>query len=108
RWPQSAEISPDGSGVLITLKEASYDENHWSTQAYLVSVATGELHQLTSTGRSNTEAVWSPDGARIAFTASRDDVSQIYVLDLKKGGEAKRLTDLPTGASGPIFSPDGK
>jgi dipeptidyl aminopeptidase/acylaminoacyl peptidase len=108
RWPTSAEISPDGSSVLLTLKEASYDDNQWSTQVYLLTLETGELRQLTFAGKSNTDATWSPDGTRIAFSGTRDDLSQIYLLDLAHGGEAKKLTELSTGASGPIFSPDGK
>jgi dipeptidyl aminopeptidase/acylaminoacyl peptidase len=108
RWPQTVEISPDGTQVLTTIKESSYEDNASSTQVYLIPVQGGETRQLTFSGKSNSEAVFSPDGTKVAFTGARDEASQIYVLDLQKGGEAKRLTDLPTGASGPIFSPDGK
>jgi dipeptidyl aminopeptidase/acylaminoacyl peptidase len=108
RWPDNARISPDGGQVVLTIKDASYDDNSWSTQVYLLSVATGDLRQLTFSGKSNTEPVWSPDGSRIAFTGTRDDQPQVYLLDLRNGGEAKKLTELATGASGPIWSPDGR
>jgi dipeptidyl aminopeptidase/acylaminoacyl peptidase len=108
RWPQSIDISPDGAEVVAAIKDASYEDNSSSTQLHLFAGSGGEPRQLTFNGKSNSEPQFSPDGTRIAFTGSRDEVSQIYILDLKKGGEAKKLTDLPTGASGPIFSPDGK
>src|SRR5205814_8993113 len=46
----------------------------------------------------------------IAFGARRegDDVPQIYVLDLSGGGEAQRVTNLSTGASSPLWRPNGK
>ena len=55
-------------------------------------------------------AAWSPDSTRIAFAAKRDDdeVNQIYVLDVVRGGEAQRVTAAPTAASVPRWSPDGQ
>jgi Tol biopolymer transport system component len=46
----------------------------------------------------------------VAFVARRDgdDVSQIYLLDVVHGGEAQRITTLSTGASAPVWRPDGK
>jgi dipeptidyl aminopeptidase/acylaminoacyl peptidase len=108
RWPQSVDIAPDGTQVLVTIKDGSYEENQSSTQVYLLPAEGGDLRQLTFNGRSNTEAVFSPDGTKVLFTSARDDNAQIYLLDLKNGGEATKMTDLPTGASGAIFSPDGK
>ena len=45
----------------------------------------------------------------IAFVAKRDgeEESQIYILNLKLGGEAQKLTKLSSGASNPKWSPDG-
>jgi dipeptidyl aminopeptidase/acylaminoacyl peptidase len=45
----------------------------------------------------------------VAFASKRegDDVSQIYVLDVARGGEAERVTSLVTGARSPQWSPDG-
>ena len=44
---------------------------------------------------------------RLAFAAKRDDdeVAQIYVLDVARGGEAQRVTSAPTAASAPQVEP---
>jgi dipeptidyl aminopeptidase/acylaminoacyl peptidase len=49
----------------------------------------------------------SPDGKWIAFVSKRGDdaESQIYVIAID-GGEARRVTNLPTGASIPKWFPD--
>ena len=66
--------------------------------------------RLTSNKGSESGPAWSPDSARIAFAAKRDDdeVHQIYVLDVVRGGEAQRVTAAPTAASVPRWSPDGQ
>jgi len=57
--------------------------------------------------------MWAPQGSRIAFVAKRewqgkkDEEPQIYLIDAD-GGEARRLTQLATGASAIKWFPDGK
>lgn len=66
---------------------------------------------LTSAAISATaaEALWmrdvmiSPDGNRIAFTYKGD----IWTVPVK-GGEAKRITSLPSYEASPVWSPDSK
>jgi dipeptidyl aminopeptidase/acylaminoacyl peptidase len=56
---------------------------------------------------------WSPDGERIAFSASRDpdlgsgDTETLYVLDLADL-HVKKLLASPGPSSNPMWSPDGK
>jgi dipeptidyl aminopeptidase/acylaminoacyl peptidase len=56
---------------------------------------------------------WSPDGKRIAFSASRDpdlgsqDTEQLYVLDLADL-HVRKLLDTPGPNTNPKWSPDGK
>jgi Tol biopolymer transport system component len=51
----------------------------------------------------------SPDGSRIAYCSSRDDIySQIYLMNADGSGQ-KRITNIKTGdACGPVWSHDGK
>jgi TolB protein len=53
------------------------------------------------------DPVWSPDGARIAFTSNQGGKWAIYVIDLATN-EVRRLTDEKTNAIAPAWSPDGK
>ena len=65
--------------------------------------------QITFSAGAESGVAWSPDSRRIAFSAKREgqDEAQIYVLDIAGGGEAERVTDVSTGASRPLWRPDG-
>jgi Tol biopolymer transport system component len=56
----------------------------------------------TFTAKQIREAVASPDGRRVAFTA----LDHVYVMDLP-GGPPRRLTDQAAGEYYPVWSPDG-
>ena len=103
-------VSPDGKWVVFNVSEPSYDPLKDVTDLWVVS-ADGSTapRRLTSSKGSESGAAWSVDSTRIAFAAKRDDdeVNQIYVLDVVRGGEAQRVTAAPTAASVPRWSPDG-
>ncbi len=46
----------------------------------------------------------TPDGARVAFVVAGD----IFWVEAKRGGDAKRVTDSPANDQEPAWSPDGK
>ncbi len=105
------QVSPDGRWVVVSVTEPSYDDNATNYDLWLIDATAKEpTRRITSTRRPETGVVWSPDSSRIAFSAHReaDDVPQIYTLDFARGGEAERLTNLPGGARGPVFSRDGR
>ena len=59
----------------------------------------GASVQLTSSDRSSSSPMPSPDGTQLAFLGrSGDDDNQVYVMPLG-GGEARKVTDLPLGAT---------
>jgi dipeptidyl aminopeptidase/acylaminoacyl peptidase len=103
--------SPDGKWVVFSVVQPAYDPKDQSSDLWLVpGDASTPPRQLTHSRAAESSPTWSPDGKRIAFTATRDGDtdSQIYVLDLASGGEAQRYTSLPGGVSDPHWSPDGK
>ena len=113
-WVADPQISPDGSRVIFT--RVVTDEKHtgYETSIWIVAAGGGESPARLTNGKHDARARWSPDGSRIAFVRSgeKDDSGkprppQIAILPLT-GGEAHVITDLPKGASGPIWSPDGK
>jgi Tol biopolymer transport system component/DNA-binding winged helix-turn-helix (wHTH) protein len=64
-----------------------------------------DLYRLTSTGRLDTDAAWSPDGRSIAYASDRDGDVDIWVQPVA-GGEPTRIIDGPGNDSAPTWSPD--
>ena len=105
------QVSPDGRWLVVSVVEPAYDDNAQLSDLWLIdTTARHSSRRLTSTRRTESGVVWSPDSRRIVFSAQRDsdDVPQLYSLDLEAGGEAQRLTNLSGGARGAMFSHDGR
>ncbi|MGY6555125.1 MAG: prolyl oligopeptidase family serine peptidase [Wenzhouxiangella sp.] len=94
-------ISPQGGHVVVPVTSHDMATDRAETRLWLLSVDGDVQRPLTKAGASAGNAVFSPDGTTLAFTARRDDDSaaQIYLLPMDGPGEASRLTDVPTGVS---------
>ena len=134
-------FSPDGNKILFdtsatNLGSASNGETYAPDQVYVKDLATGAISvvatssngSLPAGGKVTTasfEAVFSPDGTKIAFASNArnlgpasDGTDQVYLKDLATGA----VTLVSVGAAGaaanyatqyhdsydPVFSPDGK
>ncbi len=102
------QVSPDGKHVAYQLTTVDLAANKSSTNLWVVATdGKSPPRQLTTTTKSDRHPRWSPDGSKILFESSRSGETQLWIIDLA-GGEAKQLTTLSTGASGGIWSRDGK
>lgn len=99
--------SPDGTKVVVTRPENPIDACP-PTDIHLVAVD-GSEDPVVLAGEPATEegAVWSPDGTRVAFTSTRENNHDIYLMDAD-GSNIVRLTDHPGRDSDPAWSPDGE
>jgi hypothetical protein len=99
-----AAFSPDGSRL------AAISDSGASPDVWVFDVATGRGTAITSDEFQDRAPVWSPDGGRIAYVSTRDNVPAIYqrpssgqgdetLLHRHTGGGAIVLTD---------WSPDGR
>ena len=103
--------SPDGKWVVFSVIEPAYDPKDQVSDLWIAPTeGTTPTRRITATKAVESGVSWSSDSARIVFASKRDsdEQSQVYLLDLKAGGEAQRITNLSTGASSPQLSPDGK
>ncbi|MEE4296432.1 MAG: S9 family peptidase [Wenzhouxiangella sp.] len=103
-------ISPDGTKAIFSVHHPAYDDEEAESNLWLVLTDGSQPpRQITFSAGSEAHVNWSPDSQRIAFTAAREpeEPGQIHVLDLASGGEARPVTSISTGASRPVFSPDG-
>jgi dipeptidyl aminopeptidase/acylaminoacyl peptidase len=113
--PAQPTLSPDGAQACVSVTAYDMKENRGRASLWLLSAFGGEPRQLTTMGEKDGEPRWSPDGRWIAFVAKRtgagkdesDDEPQVYVI-APDGGEARRLTDIATGAFGIKWFPDSR
>ncbi len=103
--------SPDGKWAVFSVTLPAYDAKDQSSDLWLRALGDDTpARQLTHTKGGESGVNWSPDSAKIVFATKRDgdDAPQLYVLDLARGGEAERVTNLTLGARQPKWNPDGK
>jgi len=106
KWVADPRISPDGREVAYVLVTVNEKEDRYETSIWSVATSGGAPRQLTS-GPRDSAPRWSPDSRTLAFLRPGEkDPAQIYLLSMQ-GGEGRKWTDLPRGASPAFWSPDG-
>ena len=113
-WVANPELSPDGSRVAFTRVNVDEKRTGYESSIWVVGTSGGEAPIRLTNGKHDAQPRWSPDGRHIAFVRGGDKgedgkpkPSQIALLSFS-GGEARIITDLAKGTSGPVWSPDGK
>jgi dipeptidyl aminopeptidase/acylaminoacyl peptidase len=102
-------IAPDGRTVIVTVARADLEVNEWRSQLVAVDVASGEQRVVAATLVNAGHARWSPAGDRIAVLAAAPagrTGRQVWVMPAG-GGEARAVTDVPTGVVQFDWRPDG-
>jgi dipeptidyl aminopeptidase/acylaminoacyl peptidase len=105
----SVQPSPDGKRVAYAVREAIMegDKSEYLTHIHVAKADGSDCFQLTHGDKSCSDPQWSPDGEMIAFVSNRSGKNNIWLIRMR-GGEAWRLTDVPTGVGVFRWAPDGK
>jgi TolB protein len=74
---------------------------------YVHELATGKRVILSNEKGNNSAPSWSPDGSRLAVSLSRDNNTQVYVINADGSG-LKRISRSSAIDTEPQFSADGK
>ena len=97
-------LSPDGKRLVVS----RLDPQVRTRDLWLCDLASGAFTRFTFDPADETNAVWSPDGSRIAFDALHDGVIDIYEKEVAGGSEAKLLLHSNENKYIHGWSPDGK
>ena len=120
------EPEPEKNGKPVPPKPIVLDRYHFKQDVegyltdkrdhlFLFEIATGKLTKLTNdNAHEEHEAVWSPDGKRIAYVSRQDapdpdktDNPDVFVVDVAPGSAPRKLTTFKGPDEGPLaWSPD--
>src|SRR6059036_26629 len=106
-------LTPDGKSI-----EFFGDQGGFFIDLWLADAETGRVSRrlVRSTMNNNYESLrfinsagsFSPDGRYFAIAAKRKDRDDLVILDVKRGGEDRRIEVGLSGLQTPRWSPDGK
>jgi dipeptidyl aminopeptidase/acylaminoacyl peptidase len=113
-WIANPQVSPDGTRVAFTRVNVDDKRTNYETSIWIATTNGKEAPIRMTNGKHDAQPRWSPDGTHIVFVRGGDKdetgkpkPGQLATLSLA-GGEASKITDLPKGASNPVWSPEGK
>jgi serine/threonine-protein kinase len=94
-------LSPEGSRVTAAITGQD-------TQIWLYDLARETLTRVTFEGNVNLNAVWTPDGKRIAFNSSKEGPLSLFWQRADGSGGLERLTTSQYPHVPMSWSPDGQ
>src|SRR5437899_1154123 len=85
QWADNPQLSPDGRQIVYQRNFFDVMKDVRRSNLWLLDVASGATHPLTTGSSNDGHAAWSPDGKRIAFVANDGDKPPIFVRWLDNG-----------------------
>ena len=98
------DVSNDGERLALS------SDRSGNPEVWILTMATGEMVQLTSDPAPDFHPIWSPDAQELLFYSLRSGQREVWVLPLG-GGPARQLTDGKVDSAESSFafwSPSGR
>lgn len=100
-------LSPDGKTLLYGVKYYDYHANKGNMELYTMPVSGGEPARITSSPADETQAIWRPDGKKIAYLYPTEKGMQIFECN-PDGSEVQQVSNVDGDINGFSYSPDMK
>lgn len=106
-WANNPKISPDGNRIVYQRQGFDIMTDRSISRLWIMDVNGDNHKKLTGRDVSESNATWSPDGQKLAFTSRTDQGTEIFVFNMSTGSST-RISSLEQSPSGLSWSPDGK
>jgi dipeptidyl aminopeptidase/acylaminoacyl peptidase len=104
-------VSPDGKWLAYAVTTVDLNQNTKTTELWMQAIAGGEPQRIAVAHPGDSGVQFASDGKRILFLSSRSGSQQVWLADFDPAtgatANAKKLTNISTGADNAIWSPDG-
>jgi dipeptidyl aminopeptidase/acylaminoacyl peptidase len=100
-------VSPDKRSILFGVTYYDLDQNKGNRELYTIDIDGGNLKRITTSPKSEYQAMWTPDGKAVTFLSSETGSSQLWRMD-PDGTNRKQVTNIENGINGYRISPDMK
>lgn len=107
QWAERPLLSPDGQRVVYQRSFFDPMQDARRSNLWQIDLRSGEQRPLTTGSSNDGQAVWSPDGRRLAYVSRDEGRPQIFVRWLDSGAVA-RITQLEQAPGALAWSPDGQ
>jgi len=97
-------LAPDGKSVAVD----KTDDGSQNTDVWTYDLQSGSARHLTFDPAIDALPVWSPNGARLIFTSSRQQVFKLFMKNLDRAQEEELLLQTDTDNFSNDWSRDGK
>ena len=101
---RDVQLSPDGRWASVTLTGTSSQQ----PDIWLFDLARGLSRRLTFGGSGSMDAVWSPDGHRVAYASRSKKVLDLFQRNVSGVGTEELLLEDEVDKYPLGFTPDGK
>jgi dipeptidyl aminopeptidase/acylaminoacyl peptidase len=105
-------VSPDGKWLAYSVTTVNLEKNSKTAELWLQAISAGEPRKIAVAQPGDSGVQFSADGKRILFISERTGMAQIWQAEFDPAtgatANAKKLTNINTGAADALWSPDGK
>ena len=88
-WVTSPSIAPDGNTIVYARKGMDIMTDAKTSNLWMINIDGTKHQKLSSFDTNESNPTWSPDGDRIAFTASSKEGTELFMYWVETGKIAR-------------------